>query len=415
MRGPQARVATVAPPPKSAASVLALSVMVCLLVPQHSRAADPFYIGADVSMIPFLEQRGAAYKDNGQVKPAEQILANHGANLFRIRLMVNPSLNYDDPSNRGAIQDLNYDLALAQRLKATGAKVVLDLHYSDTWTNPGLQPTPAAWSGQSFSQLVTQVHDYTLSTLNAFKNAGVSLDMVQVGNEITAGMLWPSGQLNFNGTTQDLNASWGKLGQLLNSAIKGVRDAQPVGQHTSVIVTEAPGDEWYSAGQGGKPRWFYDNLMQVGGVTDFDILGIDSYPTNSTQLTGLKNNLNDLATRYTKKVMLMETNYPWKSLTGYGSDKPFPATQQGQLQFFSDLRDTVMNLPGGKGAGLLWWYPEATPVANTYMWQGGALGLFDSSGNALPAMNAFNVPEPCVGALAAASLLGRWRRRPLRA
>src|SRR3954469_12154032 len=85
-------------------------LIVCLLASRAMAAApDPFYTGADVSMIPFLEQRGAVYKDAGQIKPAEQIMASHGANAFRIRLMVNPSTNYDDPSNRGAIQDLNYD------------------------------------------------------------------------------------------------------------------------------------------------------------------------------------------------------------------------------------------------------------------------------------------------------------------
>src|SRR5688500_9996365 len=93
-------------------------------------AAEPFYMGSDVSMLPFIEGRGGTYRDAGQIRPAEQILVNRGNNLFRLRLFVNPSTNYDDPSNRGAIQTQAYTIALAQRLKATGAKILLDLHYS---------------------------------------------------------------------------------------------------------------------------------------------------------------------------------------------------------------------------------------------------------------------------------------------
>src|SRR5690242_4584722 len=176
-------------------------------------------MGADVSLLPFLEGRGAVYRDGGQVRPAEQIMVNHGANMFRIRLFVNPSSNYDDPNNRGAIQDLNYDIALAKRLKATGAKVTLDLHYSDTWTDPGKQGIPAAWQSDTFSQLVTHVHDYTLNTLNSFRAAGVMPDMVQIGNETTSGMLWPQGQIVYNQGTATQNASWGKFGQLVNAGI----------------------------------------------------------------------------------------------------------------------------------------------------------------------------------------------------
>jgi arabinogalactan endo-1,4-beta-galactosidase len=364
----------------------------CATAATASLRADPFYMGADISMLPFLEGRGAVYKDGGQVRPAEQILVNHGANLFRIRLFVNPSSNYDDPSNRGAIQDLNYDISLAQRLKATGAKIALDIHYSDTWTNPGLQGIPAAWQGETFSQLNTTVHDYTLNTLDAFKAAGVMPDIVGIGNETTSGMLWPQGELDYNDGTPALNASWGQYGQLVNSAISGVRQAQSPGQHISVMLTAAPGDEFYTASTGGLPRWFYDNLINNGKVTDFDIMGIDSYPINSGSLTGLKNNLNDLATRYGKKVMLMETSQPWEtssSITG-----PYPSTKAGQSSYLADIRNTVESLPNGEGLGAMWWYPEAIPVPNTFIWENGATALFDAQGNALPALSQMSISPP---------------------
>src|SRR6476646_6010720 len=126
--------------------------------------ADPFYMGGDVSLLPFIESHGGAFRDDGQVRPMEQIMVNHGDNLFRLRLFVNPNTNYSATS--GAIQDLNYTISLAQRLKATGAKLLLDLHYSDTWADPGHQSKPAAWSSASFSVLKDSVYLFTKNCLN---------------------------------------------------------------------------------------------------------------------------------------------------------------------------------------------------------------------------------------------------------
>src|SRR4051812_1204868 len=105
-------------------SIVCAAVSVGFCSCSASAATDPFYMGSDVSLLPFLESRGATYRDGGQVRPMEQILVNHGDNLFRLRLFVNPNTNYTATS--GAIQDLNYTIALAQRLKATGAKILLD-------------------------------------------------------------------------------------------------------------------------------------------------------------------------------------------------------------------------------------------------------------------------------------------------
>jgi len=161
--------------------------------------ASPFYMGSDVSMLPFIESRGGTYRDSSQVRPAEQILVNHGDNLFRLRLFVNPDTNYDNSTNHGAIQTEAYDIALAQRLKATGAKILLDLHYSDTLADPSHQAKPAAWASQDWSTLQTTVRNYTRDTLQHFRDAGVMPDMVQVGNEITNGMLYGTSVVPPNG------------------------------------------------------------------------------------------------------------------------------------------------------------------------------------------------------------------------
>src|SRR5215813_569717 len=158
--------------------------------------AQEFMAGADISSLKVLEDHGATYTDNGVPGNAIDILRDHGVNWFRLRLFVNPN-SASDPF---VINDLNYTIALAQRAKSVGAKLLLDLHYSDTWADPGHQTKPAAWSSLSFTDLVQRVHDYTRDAISSMNQAGVLPDMVQVGNEISNGMLWNSGYVWTGGT-----------------------------------------------------------------------------------------------------------------------------------------------------------------------------------------------------------------------
>jgi arabinogalactan endo-1,4-beta-galactosidase len=368
--------------PARSARALAAAAAACGLLglavsPAHADA--PFYMGADVSLLPFIESRGGVFRDNGEAKPAERILVDHGANLFRLRLFVNPDPTYANTA--GAIQDRDYAIALAQRLKPTGARLLLDFHYSDTWADPGHQTKPAAWSTQSFTQLRTTLHDYTRDTLSAFRDAGVMPEMVQVGNEVTVGMLWNDGKIISNSTTANNQASWQRFGQLTNSAIQGVRDAELPGERVRIAVHIDRGN------QDGLPRWYFDNLHNPtwGNVSDYDVMGVSLYPSGTDTLANLQANLNDMVSRYSKNIMVLETNYPWK---GTGGSTAWPVSATGQQQFLGQLRDLVRDLPNGRGEGVVWWYPEAIQVPGTFIWQGGAIALFDTNGNALPAVNA---------------------------
>src|SRR5205085_581044 len=174
--------------------------------------------------------------------------------------------------------DLNYTIALAQRLKATGAKILLDFHYSDTWADPGRQTKPAAWGSFTFSALKNTLHDYTLNTLTTMRSAGVMPDMVQVGNEITNGMLWSDGTILYSGTAQQQNQSWQNLGQLLNSAIAGVRDAdaQTIGQRTNVVLHIDGGNVQNRA------SYYYGQITNIAGVTDYDTFAMSFYPASAS-------------------------------------------------------------------------------------------------------------------------------------
>ena len=367
----------------------------------------PFYVGADISMVPFFESRGGVYRDNGVVKPAEQIFVDHGANMFRLRLFVDPDTNYDNPSNRGAIQDIEYVKSYARRVKATGAKYMLALHYSDTWTNPGLQDIPSGWPDTiaEMEQLKQQVYDYTTATLATLKNNGAMPDAVQIGNETTSGILWPVGEVDYSGSPTEYEQSWARYGELVNEAIRAVRDFQEPNEHIDIAITVAPAD---FPGQSGLPQWFVGEFTNLAGVTDFDVFGVDGYPEAQEHLDLLVSNLNSLANMPElagKRIMVGETSYPWNSsLDGTSnqhydhvydpSTAPFGRSLQGQKEFFQAVVDAVKALPNDMGYGALWWYPEPILVPDTWLWQGGALAMFDGAGNALPVMDVFGESTP---------------------
>jgi arabinogalactan endo-1,4-beta-galactosidase len=372
---------------------LAFAVAGILGITGAARASSEFYMGSDVSLLSWEQQEGMTFHDtNGIAGLADQILYNHGDNLFRLRIFVNPNTNY--AVTGGAIQNQAYDIALAQQIKADdpSAKFLLDFHYSDTWADPGHQATPAAWTGQSLSTLETTVKSYTTSTINAFQTAGVQPDMVQVGNEINGGMLWNTGAINFNGTVSQQETSWAAFGGLVNSAIAGVRAAQGSGPKIQVAIHIANGDV------NGEPQYFFGDLTNpsYGNVptSSYDVMGFSYYPTATNNLATLSSNLTAVDNTYNKKIMVLETNAPWES-TSVASDPAYPDTQAGQQKFLTDLASTVQNLPNNNGLGVVYWYPESVQVPGQYDYNGGATALFDNSSGhtATLGVNAFSVTQ----------------------
>ena len=79
---------------------------------------------------------------------------------------------------------------MARRARRAGLRVLVDLHYSDFWADPGKQWTPAAWEGKSFPELKATFTAYTRGIVRSLAAQGTPPDMVQIGNEINPGMLW---------------------------------------------------------------------------------------------------------------------------------------------------------------------------------------------------------------------------------
>src|SRR5512146_2350388 len=122
--------------------------------------------GGDISALARIEQAGGVYRNNGTSGDAIAILKAQGSNTFRLRLFV-------DPNNQDVqVNDLPYTIALAKRIKSAGAKLVLDLHYSDTWADPAHQTLPAAWANLSASALETQIENYSADVMSQLRAAG---------------------------------------------------------------------------------------------------------------------------------------------------------------------------------------------------------------------------------------------------
>lgn len=374
--------------------------LICMLVqkPISSRAEPTstptaFLLGADISVLPQVEKRGGIFRDAGAPGDAIAIFERDGWNCFRLRLFVNPN-------GRGAVvNDLSYTCRLARRIKQTGASLILDIHYSDTWADPQHQITPRQWAKLSFPELQRRLEQYTADVLTEMKSAGALPDIVQVGNEITGGMCWPMGQVQvplstvkvYEGTVQPVTPpqpyddarQWDQLASLLKAGVRGVREATSPSDHVRILIHIDCAGDWPVT------RWFFDHLQQHD--VQYDVIGQSYYPHWHGTLADVQNNLAQTARRYRKDILIVETSYPWTDRQTWASKKnmAWPISPAGQKAFLEDLIGAVRQTPDHHGLGVIYWHPESIPLpgTTTRVWNGGAMSLFDERGNALPAVH----------------------------
>jgi arabinogalactan endo-1,4-beta-galactosidase len=314
------------------ASGLSLSPTIAKPLAPPTRPRLGKVLGADISFLPQLEARGLKFSDKGVEKDAILILKDHHINYIRLRIFNNPAADSGYSPGKGFC-DLPHTLAMAQRVKAAGLKLLLDFHYSDTWADPQKQFKPQAWLALSGPALAQAVHDYTKQVLLALQAQGTPPDMVQVGNEISHGMLWPDANVQLS----DSLARYDTLAKLAQAGSAAVREASP---HTLVMLHIALGGEAHLSN-----LWL--DRMQAHKV-DFDVIGQSYYPKWHGTIPDLKANLTQLAKRYKQDVVVVE----------YSERK-------------REVNDAVFTLPGGKGKGSFIWEPLNT-------WE----AVFDKQGRA---------------------------------
>jgi arabinogalactan endo-1,4-beta-galactosidase len=300
--------------------------------------------GVDISTLKKNEDRGAVYVDTAGVqRDAITILRSAGANWARLKVWVNPADGYN---NRARV------LQMAPRIKAAGMRLLIDFHYSDSWADPGKQVKPAAWANLSFTQLRDALYNHTFDITSSLANQGTPADMVQIGNEINPGMLLPTGS----------TSNWGNLATLLTAGANAAKAANP---STRVMLHLAEG------GDNALFRWWFDNATSRG--VPFDVIGASYYPYWHGPLSGLQANLNDMAARYNKDIVVVETAYGFtlaqddsepnifnSSLQQAGG---FPASAQGQADALRAVINVVRNVPNRRGIGFFYWEPAWTARA----------------------------------------------------
>lgn len=354
--------------------------------------------GMDLSTLIELEQLGAKYYDNGEETDILEIMKRYDVDTIRIRLWNNPYSEKGEPYGAGG-NDLDTTFAIAKRVTDAGFGVLLNFHYSDFWTDPGKQIKPKAWKNYSIDDLEKAVYDYTIDVMKLFDENHINLTMVQVGNELSNGLLWPEGQV----------PNYDNIARFVSAGIRGVRE---INKEIPIMIHLDNGgnNELYR-------RWF-DEYIKRG--EDFQVIGLSYYPFWHGTLDMLENNMNDIAQRYGKELVIaevsmgytMEDYKDYEKLSdaerkGYATRQAlvekieYPMTKQGQVEFLKDFLGRINRVPEGKGRGFFWWEPAwlpiegsgwATPASLKYMNDPGPCGnewanqaLFDYDGNVLPA------------------------------
>ena len=344
-------------------------------------AAQQKMLGADLSMLPVYEEAGTVYRDaEGNEIQLLKWLKKQGWNSVRVRLFVNPDSAQQRHRDEGVCQDIEMVKRFGRQIRKAGLSLMLDFHYSDTWADPGKQHIPSAWKDCTLPQMADSVYAHTKSSLQQMVKAGATPQLIQVGNEITFGMLWPMARVG-----SSKHNHWHQLALLLKQGVRACREVCPKAR--IILHTERAYDR--------KTTFrFYDKMKELG--VDYDIIGLSYYPIWHKSVPFFGESLDLITERYPDKpVMVVETagyysheNDRWCKDPDKYSDI-YPISPEGQRRFVEELVSELHRHPNV--TGLYWWFAEENEsgrkVVDTWLNR----GLFDNkTGRALPAMQEFN-------------------------
>jgi len=341
-------------------------LLVLLLFTILSDAA--FYKGVDMSALPTIDCGGSCspFKNNATApkQDALQILKDNGVNIIRLRI-------WNNPSSDGAYCNLDGVLKMAKRVKQLGLMIHLDFHYSDTWADPSHQTKPGAWATMSFANLEKALYDYTSQVITALYKQGTPPTIVQIGNEIDGGFLWPqSGQACTDSGSLSCGNNWPNFSKLLTSGVEAVKNAS--GSNPPQIMIHI------ARMNGGGPTdvisWFR-NIVSNG--VPFDMIGLSCYELWKCGGPKVIPSLSQVRQAFPgKAIVIVETAYPWFTVPFQGD---YPDTQPGQSNYLVALIKAVEALNGG--SGVYWWGAEYYQRSDS-VWS-----FFDFQGVGLPALH----------------------------
>jgi len=326
-------------------SLLLSAILACTTFAAVQHRACAFETGGDISELTYeLNTNHIVYKNtSGQTIDPIAYAKASGWTCCRLRILVN--------GGSGVLgQTESYDLALAKKIKAQGMKLILDFFYSDTWADPSTQTTPSNWKKYKYAQLASTVQSYTAQVITDFQNNGALPDYVQIGNEISNGMLWPTGSLS--------NQS--QFIGLINAGIAGVRQVSS----TPKIILHCN-----NAQDTTLVEWFYNT---IASNCNYDIVGLSYYPANGSNLSEIRTAMSTYIGMFgNRPIMLVEFGYPYDAASPYLGNAGYQNTPTGQQQIVTDLITAMKGYT--QGAGVIYW--GATYASDSYGWE----CLFDTN------------------------------------
>lgn len=326
-------------------------------VPGVSTVEITYAVGADLSFLKSAEDRGVEFRDvDGTVRPGLDIFRDHGYNWIRLRIFHTPTRL---PNN------LPYTIALAQEARDRGFRFLLDFHYSDTWADPGHQITPAAWDTTDIDVLIDSVYQYTRSTIQSFREAGVMPDMVQIGNEVRNGMMWPLGRVPEH---------WDNFARLFKAGLDGIDAGRGTAARPLIMIQ-------YDNGADTKGNKAYFDIFNRYGIP-YDVIGLSYYPWWHGTLIELRDNILSLLENYPDKdVIVVEVGYrPREYDETELAPYPVDATGGPRKAFLEAVNETLLGISSRRVKGIFWWEPAS----------GCGRDYFDENCVALPVMTVFD-------------------------
>ncbi|MDL2301001.1 glycosyl hydrolase 53 family protein [Lachnospiraceae bacterium OttesenSCG-928-D06] len=331
-----------------------------------------FYKGMDISFLPEYLDKGMCIRDfDNTPTEALSLVAKYGVNALRLRIWNQPE---NVPESLGYCS-LSHTLALGRKIKEMDMNFLLDFHYSDYWADPAKQNKPKAWEHLSFVELENAVYEYTRDVLLSLKKGDAMPDMVQIGNEIRSGLLFPDGEL----------PDYSSMVRLVNAGIRGARAVG--GQELLIMIHLDQGGRYFYL-----KEWFDQAIKH--GLLDFDLIGLSYYPFWHGTFTDLKETLMHLVTDYKKPIILAETAHAWrKSAHGFIDEAQekiagIDATPEGQKKVLDLVMNIMASLPDKMGRGIYYWEPLCIPEEEQGGWAEN-MGLLDENGKVMDGIKSF--------------------------
>ena len=319
--------------------------------------SDSTIRGIDISSYTALKKAGVKYYDNeGKEASLLKVLSDNGVNYIRIRIWNDP-YNEKGETYGGGSNDVKAGLEIAKEAAKYNIKVLLGFHYSDFWADPAVQLLPKAWEKDRNNQekMCSNVYEFTKETLEQFKDAGADIGMVQVGNEISQGMMGIMHRTKANVWQEEEKSVL--IDSYLNAGARAVRECVPdalVAIHLDTLNLSIYKDAMNA--------WERDKV-------DYDVLGSSSYAfwAGKNMLGNVRKAGNYVASRG-KLFAVLETSWLNSQKDADGTVNMFNNTKdavykvgpQGQADMLSDLYDAILSNDNGLGA--FYWEGAWIPV-----------------------------------------------------